>query len=65
MENNTEQTNVPEERGEPFFKMVMEDHMLLLFIGVAIYAIFYLLWGVMELSNLPQIPHEIKQELLK
>jgi hypothetical protein len=49
----------------PFFKMIMDDFMLLLFLGVTIYAIFYLLWGVMELSNLPSIPEDVKQSLLK
>jgi hypothetical protein len=48
-----------------FGKIIMDDFMLLLFLGVTIYAIFYLLWGVMELSNLPTIPEEIKQNLLK
>ncbi|MBI2729555.1 MAG: hypothetical protein HYX40_02175 [Sphingobacteriales bacterium] len=61
MENNqsSEQENVP------FFQMIMDDFMLLLFLGVTIYAIFYLLWGVMELSNLPSIPESLKQSLLK
>jgi len=49
----------------PFARMIMDDFMLLLFLGVTIYAIFYLLWGVMELSNLPAIPEEIKQTLNK
>lgn len=49
----------------PFYRMIMDDFMLLLFLGVTIYAIFYLLWGVMELSNLPAIPEEIKESLLK
>lgn len=48
-----------------FGKMIMDDFMLLLFLGVTIYAIFYLLWGVMELSNLPAIPEEIKNKLIK
>ncbi|MBX2887717.1 MAG: hypothetical protein KF829_03620 [Ferruginibacter sp.] len=49
----------------PFYRMIMDDFMLLLFLGVTIYAIFYLLWGVMELSNLPAIPEEIKDSILK
>jgi hypothetical protein len=61
MENNA--TNDQEK--VPFFKMIMDDFMLLLFLGVTIYAIFYLIWGVMELSNLPSIPEDVKQNLLK
>ena len=49
----------------PFYRMIMDDYMLLLFLGTTIYAIFYLLWGVMDLSNLPAIPDEIKKSLLK
>lgn len=47
----------------PFFKMIMDDFMLLLFIGVTIYACFYLIWGIMELTNLPQIPEALKESL--
>jgi hypothetical protein len=61
MENNLNQ----ETESTPFWKMIMDDFMLLLFIGVTIYAIFYLIWGVMELSNLPQIPGELKDQVLK
>ncbi|MCO5241811.1 MAG: hypothetical protein M9904_17350 [Chitinophagaceae bacterium] len=61
MENNQQQ----EKENIPFSRMIMDDFMLLLFLGVTIYAIFYLLWGVMELSNLPAIPEEIKQTLIK
>lgn len=61
MENN--QTE-PKDK-VPFYRMIMDDFMLLLFLGTTIYAIFYLLWGVMELSNLPQIPDAIKDSLLK
>ena len=49
----------------PFYRMIMDDFMLLLFLGVTIYAVFYLIWGIMELSNLPAIPDEIKKSLLK
>lgn len=60
MENDQQQEN----KKTPFGRMIMDDFMLLLFLGVTIYAIFYLLWGVMELSNLPAIPEEVKQNLL-
>ncbi|MBV6442506.1 MAG: hypothetical protein DYG98_16070 [Haliscomenobacteraceae bacterium CHB4] len=59
MKNNENQSSTP------FFKWIMDDFMLLLFLGVAIYTIFYLLWGVMELSNLPAIPEDVKQPLTK
>jgi hypothetical protein len=61
MESNINQ----EPEKAPIWKMIMDDFMLLLFIGVTIYAVFYLIWGVMELSNLPQIPGELKDQVLK
>lgn len=61
MENDQQ----PEAKKVPFARMIMDDFMLLLFLGVTIYAIFYLLWGIMELSNLPAIPEEIKEALNK
>jgi hypothetical protein len=61
MENNIDQQS----EKTSFWKIVMDDFMLLLFIGVTIYAIFYLLWGIMELSNLPQLPGELKDQLLR
>ena len=65
MEENKTIEQEPEQPQTPFFKMVMDDYMLLLFAGVAIYSIFYLIWGIMELACLPQIPAELKQQLLK
>ena len=53
-----------EERKAPFLQLVLDDFMLLLFVGVTIYAVFYLIWGLMELGWLSPIPAEIKQELL-
>jgi hypothetical protein len=45
----------PPERGErvPFMQRVLDNPFLLLFLGVAIPTIFYLMWGVMEIANIP------------
>ena len=32
---------------------LLDNHFLLLFIGVVVPTVFYLLWGVMELSQIP------------
>ena len=64
-QNNMENNINEENEKTPFWKMIMDDYMLLLFIGVTIYAIFYLIWGVMELSNLPQFPGDLKDQILK
>lgn len=37
----------------PFWQRLMDNHFLLLFLGVVIPTIFYILWGIMEIANLP------------
>jgi len=37
----------------PFMQRVLDNPFLLLFLGVATPAVLYLLWGVMELSQIP------------
>jgi hypothetical protein len=53
-----------EQRRVPFLQLVFDDFILLLFIGVAVYAVSYLIWGLMELAWLPPIPDEIRTQLL-
>ena len=40
----------------PFFQRMCENPFLLLFIGVAMPTVFYVLWGVMEIATLPIAP---------
>ncbi len=47
----TTATGVPERI--PFMQRVLDNPFLLLFLGVATPAVLYLLWGVMELSQIP------------
>jgi len=49
----------------PAMQVIMDDVMLLLFLGVTIYAIFYLIWGIMEIATVPNIPEAVKQSILK
>ncbi len=37
----------------PFWQRLMDNHFLLLFLGVVIPTVFYLMWGIMEIANLP------------
>ncbi len=53
-----------EKKKTPFLQLVMDDFMLLFLIGVTIYAVFYLIWGLMELAWLSPIPEELKASLL-
>jgi hypothetical protein len=37
----------------PFMQRVLDNPFLLLFLGVAVPAVFYLMWGLMELTQVP------------
>ncbi len=53
----TDQDNTPQSGGEeehiPFMQRVLDNHFLLLFIGVVMPTVFYILWGVMEIATIP------------
>jgi hypothetical protein len=42
-----------EEERPPFMQRVLDDPFLLLFIGVTIPTVLYILWGVMEIASVP------------
>ena len=44
---------VPKPERIPFFQRMLDNPFLLLFIGVAMPTVFYILWGVMEIATLP------------
>jgi hypothetical protein len=37
----------------PFMQRLLDNPFLLLFLGVTIPTVFYILWGVMELTHVP------------
>jgi hypothetical protein len=44
------------ENGEervPFMQKVLDNPFLLLFLGVTMPTVFYLIWGIMEVANIP------------
>jgi len=59
MENETNHDERP-----PFFQIILNDMMLLLFLGVTIFVIFYIAWGFIELGNVPNLPDEVKAEVM-
>jgi hypothetical protein len=46
-------TATPEEERIPAMQHLLDNPFLLLFLGVAIPTVFYILWGVMEIAGLP------------
>jgi hypothetical protein len=59
MSQTSEAPDEPGQGGEgddgpmPFMQRVLDNHFLLLFLGVVVPTVFYLIWGIMEVANIP------------
>ena len=55
MSGQTGQTGQAPQRRErvPVMQRVLDNPFLLLFIGVAVPTVFYLIWGIMEIAQIP------------
>lgn len=42
-----------EDERTPFFQQVLDNPFLLLFLGVTIPTVFYVIWGIIEVANIP------------
>jgi len=43
---------------------ILDEPIVLLFLGVAIFVIFYLTWGLIEVSNVPPFPESLKSVIM-
>jgi hypothetical protein len=43
----------PEDERVPIMQQILDNPFLLLFIGVTVPTVFYILWGVMEIVTIP------------
>jgi len=54
MSDHEKRTDPADDEGPvPVMQRVLDNPFLLLFLGVVVPAVFYLLWGVMEVANIP------------
>ena len=51
--NNPGGESSNEDEPIPFMQRVLDNHFLLLVLGVAFPAVFYIIWGVMEIIQIP------------
>jgi cytochrome c oxidase subunit 2 len=51
--DNTKTADAEDSIPIPPMQRLLDNHFLLLFIGVVVPTVLYLLWGVMELSQIP------------
>jgi len=59
-ESDTQAGSTGTESGEverlPFMQRLLDNPFLLLFLGVTIPTVFYLIWGIMEIISIPISP---------
>jgi hypothetical protein len=48
--------DTPEQEPVPFMQRVLDNPFLLLFLGVTLPTVLYLIWGIMELVQIPVAP---------
>lgn len=48
----------PEKKAErvPFMQRLLDNHFLLLFLGVVMPTVLYIIWGILELVQIPIAP---------
>ncbi len=56
MADSAEPTGTPTQERVPFMQRLLDNPFLLLFIGVTIPTVLYLVWGIMELVQIPVAP---------
>ncbi len=52
-EHESQPASAPGEADIPAMQKILDSPFLLLFIGIAIPTIFYLIWGILEVANIP------------
>ncbi|MCZ7562199.1 MAG: hypothetical protein M5U30_21015 [Burkholderiaceae bacterium] len=50
------QAEKQEEERIPVMQQILDNPFLLLFLGITIPTVFYILWGVMEIAGVPVTP---------
>jgi len=53
---NQEITGTEESVRVPIMQRILDNPFILLFIGVVFPAVFYIIWGIMELVSIPMAP---------
>ena len=52
-EHKSEDEGVPDNEQIPFMQRVLDNPFLLLFLGIAVPTVFYIIWGIMEITQIP------------
>jgi len=52
-EQNSDDQNQHNDEEIPFMQRVLDNPFLLLFLGIAVPTVFYIIWGIMEIIQIP------------
>ena len=52
-ENKSEDEGLPDNEQIPFMQRLLDNPFLLLFLGIAVPTVFYIIWGIMEITQIP------------
>ena len=52
----SQEDDLPKPRHVPFFQRLLDNPFLLLFLGVTMPTVFYIMWGIMEIATIPVAP---------
>jgi len=53
---NQETTGMEKNARIPIMQRIIDNPFLLLFVGVVVPAVFYIIWGIMEIISIPIAP---------
>jgi hypothetical protein len=56
MVDASESGSAPEPERVPFMQRVLDNPFLLLFLGITVPTVLYIVWGIMELVQIPVAP---------
>ena len=48
-----DQEGLPDDEQIPFMQRLLDNPFLLLFLGIAVPTVFYIIWGIMEITQIP------------
>ena len=52
-EHKSEDEGLPDNEQLPFMQRLLDNPFLLLFLGIAVPTVFYIIWGIMEITRIP------------
>ncbi len=52
-ENQATESDAPDNEPLPLMQRILDNPFLLLFLGVAVPTVFYIIWGIIEITQIP------------